>query len=92
MSDACITLARDKIVAELRWEATRFSRYIVDTEPSEALIERYLLANELLFPDPPTARDQAVLMFARKHPWSISLLDAGTALSGGAPGCAGSCL
>ena len=91
MSDARITLARDEIVAELRWEAIRLSRYLVDFEPSEALIERYLLANELLFRDPPTARDQAVLAFARKHPWSIPLLDAGTALSGGAPGSAGSC-
>jgi hypothetical protein len=85
MSTTRVTSALDEATTELRSEAIRFSRYLVDCEPSEALIERYLLANTLLFQDRPTARDRTLLAFAHKHPWSIPLLDAGTALSRSAP-------
>lgn len=70
---------------DLRTEAIRFAWYLVRAEPSEALIERYVQANAALFLDPPTERDTAVLRFAHAYPWSLPLLDAGTAVGTGAP-------
>jgi hypothetical protein len=60
---------------ELRREAVAFTRYLVRTEPSEALIARYCEANRTLFGAP--APDEArVLAFARRHAWAIPPLDA----------------
>ena len=67
---------------ELRNEAILCGRYLVDREPSEDLIERYARANEVLFAGG-TAVDQEVLDFARRHPWSIAMLDASSGVIGG---------
>ena len=72
-------------VEALRKEAIHFGRYLVDAVPSEELIERYRRANAELLAAPPTDEEAAVLAFACAHPWSIPMLDAGTALSGAAP-------
>lgn len=67
---------------ELRNEAITFGRYLVDRDPSEDLIARYIRANEVLF-EPGSAADHAVLDFARQHPWSIAMLDASSGVIGG---------
>lgn len=76
---------------ELRTEAIVFGRYLVDREPAEDLIDRYRRANETLFgAEIGGARgasdaDRAVLDFARRHPWSVPMLDAAAGLTGKAP-------
>lgn len=77
------TASRD--AADLRREAVWFARYLIDAEPSEALIERYVRANTKVLHDAATAADEAVLAFIHSHPWSIGWLDAGTALLRDAP-------
>lgn len=57
-----------------------FGRYLIGREPGEALVDRYCRANQALFGG---ETDDAVLAFARAHPWSIAMLDAGSGLSGG---------
>ena len=78
-------MAADLMPDDLRTEAMVFGRYLVDRDLSEELIERYCRANEELFAHeyPDSAVD-----YARKHPWSIAMLDAATglaALRGGEP-------
>lgn len=67
--------------AELHTEAIAFTRYLIDAEPSEELIERYCSANAVLFEAAPSAVDLAVLEFARRHRWSIPMLDASSAIT-----------
>lgn len=69
----------------LRDEAARFARYLLGAAPSEELVERYERAHAHVLREPPTPGDLAVLAFVRAHPWSLPLLDAGTALVRGAP-------
>ena len=73
------------VIDELRTEAIVFGRYLVDREPSEELVERYCRANETLFTGEVGDRDRAALEFARKHPWSVPMLDAAAGLSGQTP-------
>jgi hypothetical protein len=70
--------------APLREEAARLGRYLVGVAPSDELAERYARAHEHVLGQP-TEADEAVLAFAQAHPWSLPLLDAGTALVGSAP-------
>jgi hypothetical protein len=67
----------------LRTEAIRFSRYLIGADPTEELVARYCEANAILFVDPPSAADRALLEFAHAHPWSIPLFDASTGVSSG---------
>ena len=60
----------------LRQEAILMSRYLLDSEPSEALIQRYVDANQQLLADKNTARDLAPLAFVRQHPWALPYVDA----------------
>ena len=69
----------------LRDEAMRFGRYLVGTAPSEELAERYATAHAHVLREPPTPADEAILAFVHAHPWSLPLLDAGTALMRSAP-------
>jgi hypothetical protein len=64
----------------LRAEALLFGRYLIGRDPSEALVDRYVRANETLFAG---AGDDAVLSYARRHPWSIAMLDAAEGLRNG---------
>jgi hypothetical protein len=66
--------------AHLREEARLFGRYLIGRDPDEAIIERYCQANRVLFA---SDEDDAVLAFARSHPWSLAMLDAGAGLTGG---------
>jgi len=67
---------------ELRQEAILFGRYLVDREPSADLIERYVEANQLLFAND-AGFERELLDFARRHPWSIGMLDASAGILGG---------
>lgn len=78
-----IAAARDE--ADLRREALWFGRYLIGAEPSEPLVERYVRANAKVLRETPTKRDAAVLAFVHAHPWSLGLLDAGTAFTRNAP-------
>lgn len=66
--------------ADLRSEAILFSRYLVGREPDEALVDRYCRASEALFAG---RAGDATLDFARRHPWSIPMLDAADGIRGG---------
>ena len=66
--------------ATLAAEGRRFGRYLTGREPGPAIVERYVRACRTLFATPPVPGDAAVLAFARRHPWSIGLLDAAAAL------------
>jgi hypothetical protein len=59
----------------LRTEAIVFGRYLVDREPSEALIERYCRGNEMLLDG-----EDPIVRFAREHPWAVGMLDASAGL------------
>jgi len=78
-------IAASPDAVDLRREAVWFARYLIDAEPSEALVERYVRANAKVLHEPPTTRDAAVLAFVHAHPWSLGWLDAGTAFTRGAP-------
>jgi hypothetical protein len=71
--------------AALREEARRFGRYLLGAPPSDELVERYARAHDHVLREPPTPADAAILGFAGAHPWSLALLDAGTAVVGSAP-------
>lgn len=68
-------------------EAVRFARYLLGVEPAAELVERYVRADATLFgpSDPPSDADRAVLALAAARPWTLPLLDAGTAVVPGAP-------
>lgn len=61
-------------------EARLFARTLVGRVPREELVARYVEACRTLFPAPGSPRDEALLAFARRHPWSVSLLDAACGL------------
>ena len=64
---------------ELRSEAQLFGRYLIGRDLSAELIERYVRANEAHG----LASSDDTLEFARRHPWSIAMLDASGGLVGG---------
>jgi hypothetical protein len=64
----------------LKREAYIYSRYLLGSNPSEELAERYIRANRALGTDHILPVDTRVLEFARSHQWSIPLLDAGAGL------------
>jgi hypothetical protein len=68
--------------ARLRREARMLTRYLLDAECPEDMVERYVegcVARTLTSTD-------AVTAFAHRNPWSVALLDAAGALSGRAAG------
>ena len=64
----------------LQLEARVFSLYLVGRVPRDALRNRYAEAVRILMPASGNARDEAIVAFARTHPWSVSLLDAACGL------------
>jgi hypothetical protein len=65
----------------LELEARVLSRYLVGRVPQGALLSRYGDAIRTLLPEPGSAPDEAVVSFVRRHPWSVSLLDAACGLA-----------
>ena len=61
-------------------EAHAFGRYLVGRPPPAELVARYRDASRVLFTAPVTPAEAAVVGFVRRHPWSVSLLDAATGL------------
>jgi hypothetical protein len=64
----------------LEQEALAFSRYLVARVAPDALRVRYVEAVRTLLAAPASATDEAIVDFARRHPWSVSLLDAACGL------------
>jgi hypothetical protein len=71
---------RDDDAAALEREARIFGRYLVGREPPPDLVARYRDASRAVFPGPAEPVDAALLAFVRRHPWSVSLLDAAVGL------------
>ena len=67
----------DDVLAEEAWI---FGRYLVGRAPDPASVDRYVAANRVLFPAPPSAEDAAVLAFVRRRPWSVGWLDGAAGL------------
>ena len=61
-------------------EARTFARHLGGRPPSDALCRRYADAIRVLIPSWESPREAAVVGFARRHPWSVSYLDAASAL------------
>jgi hypothetical protein len=70
----------DDEASTLDLEARVFGRYLIGRVPPAELVERYRAANRVLFPSPAPAAEAAVVRFARRHPWSVSLLDGAVGL------------
>lgn len=66
---------------DLRSEALIFGRYLVDRLPGQDLIERYCRANQALLAAQGSDEDHAIVRFARRHPWSVPMLDAAAGLT-----------
>jgi len=67
-------------LGQLEIEARIFARYLLGSDPAPELVERYGAANRRLLRGPSEPRDAALLGFVRRHPWSVSLLDAACGL------------
>ena len=67
-------------VAALRREARSITRYLLNAEPAEQLIERYVRANTALLEVSKASTIPAELQFWQRHPRALSLLDAGLGL------------
>jgi hypothetical protein len=59
--------------ATLSEEAKLFAKYLLDVEPSQELISRYIAAHDAL---PELGADTRELRFARQHAWALPFLDA----------------
>jgi hypothetical protein len=70
----------DDEASALELEARVFGRYLLGRVPQADLVERYRDANRVLFPPPAPPAEAAVVAFVRRHPWSVSLLDAASGL------------
>lgn len=57
-------------------EGEILSRYLVDESVSQNFLERYIRANGILFPDVPGQREDPVVFFVCRYPWSLPFLDA----------------
>jgi len=64
----------------LEAEARLFTRYLVGRPPPAELVDRYRAANAAIFTEPVAREDAALVAFAHRHPWSVSLLDAASGL------------
>lgn len=61
-------------------ECRLFSRHLIGAEPSREIVDRYGRACARLLGDDSRQGPTSALDFARAHPWSIGLLDAGCGL------------
>jgi hypothetical protein len=66
--------------AGLDAEARLLARYLTRREPPPELVARYVAASGTLFPQPGPPAEEAALAFARRHPWSVGLLDGAAGL------------
>ncbi len=73
-------MLNDESCGSLQAEARVFGRYLVGRPPPQELVDRYVEANRMLLTMPVSHRDAAVVGFVRRHPWSVSFLDAASGL------------
>jgi hypothetical protein len=72
--------AVDPLAADpLEAEALQLARYLVSRKPPAELVARYARAHRVLFPQPASEADEALVAFVRRHPWALPLLDAACA-------------
>lgn len=62
--------------AALQKEAEILSRYILGAEPGPDVTDRYLRASVEILAAHPCPEDTAMLVYLRRHPWSLPFLDA----------------
>lgn len=62
-------------------EARLFCRYLIGTEASADLLERYAAGCRRLFGGTPEPGEAAVIAFALRRPWSLPFLDAASGLA-----------
>jgi NADH dehydrogenase len=67
--------------AMLRAEARHLARYLVRRAPGDDVVERYVDAHHRLFASPA----DSVTWWTRRHPWTLSVLDAAAGLWGPTP-------
>jgi hypothetical protein len=73
-------IEQDESHAILATEARVFGRYLVGREPTPELVERYVAADRRRARPAPDGQEQALVAYARKHPWSVGPLDTAAAL------------
>ena len=74
-------MSRDSTIQQdLRDEARAYGRYLVGSELDEPLVARYVAAHKTLLGEPASLREQSVVEFTHRHPWSLSLVDAAAGL------------
>lgn len=61
-------------------EADLLARYLVGRPAPPELVARYRAANRAIWNVGPPRREAALVAFVRRHPWSLSYLDAASAL------------
>jgi hypothetical protein len=66
--------------AVLRTEAVLFARYLLDSEPAPALVDRYVAASEALLGGSEASADVGTLRLARNSPRTLPFLDAATGI------------
>ena len=64
--------------AELAAECVRLTHYLIGQDPAPELVDRYMAANRMLFPDEPKGSGEA--QFVRRHPRALPLIDAAAGL------------
>ena len=57
-----------------------FARYLLDRDPPDDIVERYVAAIARLFPGDPAPGDAALLRFVNKNPSSLPFVDAAPAV------------
>jgi hypothetical protein len=65
---------------DLQAEGRIFGRYLGGRLPPPELIDRYVEANRVLRASSVSERDVALVAFVRRHPWTVSYLDAAAGL------------
>jgi hypothetical protein len=72
-----VPVAEDGVLDD---EARLFTRYLVGRTPPPDLVARYAEADRTIWTTPAPSREAGLVHFARRHPWSVGLLDAAAGL------------
>ncbi|MER3424988.1 MAG: hypothetical protein C4293_18925 [Nitrospiraceae bacterium] len=64
----------------LKREGVQIARYLAGVSPPLDVLERYVRANRVLFPNAPSPTERATILFVRRHPYALPLVDAALGL------------